>query len=81
MLTVDPLKRITIPEIRKTEWFNTNLPEHLQLLPYGNQDVNEDKSAVTFDESVITELQRVCISLLSLVDYSHSLTIEFHLNR
>ncbi|KAL5039005.1 Protein kinase [Batrachochytrium dendrobatidis] len=33
MLVVDPLKRITIPEIRRTDWFNTDLPEYLQLRP------------------------------------------------
>ncbi|ORY39397.1 5'-AMP-activated protein kinase catalytic subunit alpha-2-like protein [Rhizoclosmatium globosum] len=30
MLTVDPLKRITIAQIRKNEWFNTGLPDYLK---------------------------------------------------
>ncbi|KAH6574081.1 hypothetical protein BASA62_002630 [Batrachochytrium salamandrivorans] len=33
MLVVDPIKRITIPEIRRTEWFNTDLPKYLELRP------------------------------------------------
>ncbi|KAJ3122773.1 Protein kinase [Physocladia obscura] len=30
MLTVDPLKRITFAQIRKNDWFNTNLPDYLK---------------------------------------------------
>ena len=30
MLLVDPLKRITIPEIRKMDWFSKDLPAYLQ---------------------------------------------------
>ncbi len=29
MLIVDPLKRITIPEIRQHSWFQMNLPKYL----------------------------------------------------
>ena len=30
MLLVDPLKRITIAEIRRTDWFSKDLPFYLQ---------------------------------------------------
>lgn len=30
MLVVNPLQRISIPEIRKHEWFKKNLPEYLE---------------------------------------------------
>ncbi|KAJ3236046.1 protein kinase, AMP-activated, alpha 2 catalytic subunit [Chytriomyces hyalinus] len=30
MLTVDPLKRITIAQIRKNDWFNVGLPDYLK---------------------------------------------------
>ncbi|KAJ3009652.1 UNVERIFIED_CONTAM: Protein kinase [Siphonaria sp. JEL0065] len=30
MLTVDPLKRITIAQIRKNDWFNMGLPDYLK---------------------------------------------------
>lgn len=33
MLVVDPLKRITIPEIRKHPWFTSKLPFYLSLPP------------------------------------------------
>ncbi|KAI9031179.1 kinase-like domain-containing protein [Hyaloraphidium curvatum] len=33
MLVVDPLKRITIAEIRQLEWFNIGLPEYLLPVP------------------------------------------------
>jgi serine/threonine protein kinase len=32
MLLVDPLKRITIPEIRAHAWFATNLPRYLAVM-------------------------------------------------
>lgn len=32
MLLVDPLKRITIPEIRQHPWFNTHLPRYLAVM-------------------------------------------------
>ncbi|KAG0268135.1 Protein kinase [Actinomortierella ambigua] len=38
MLVVDPLKRITIAEIRQNPWFNVNLPEYLKPLPQGTSD-------------------------------------------
>ncbi|KAJ9101974.1 hypothetical protein QFC20_005123 [Naganishia adeliensis] len=33
MLVVDPVKRITIPQIRELPWFQENLPQYLQPLP------------------------------------------------
>ncbi|UZJ57030.1 hypothetical protein CBS101457_006350 [Exobasidium rhododendri] len=33
MLIVDPVKRITVAEIRQTAWFQKNLPAYLQPLP------------------------------------------------
>jgi 5'-AMP-activated protein kinase catalytic alpha subunit len=33
MLTVDPLERITIPQLRDHPWFTTNLPRFLQYRP------------------------------------------------
>lgn len=33
MLVVDPVKRITIPEIRQLPWFNIDLPSYLRPFP------------------------------------------------
>jgi len=33
MLIVDPVKRITIPEIRQHRWFQTHLPRYLAVSP------------------------------------------------
>jgi len=38
MLVVDPLKRITIAEIRQNAWFNVGLPEYLKPLPPGSTE-------------------------------------------
>ena len=34
MLVVDPMKRITIPEIRRHPWFTTKLPLYLSHPPF-----------------------------------------------
>ncbi|KAI8854395.1 kinase-like domain-containing protein [Chytridium lagenaria] len=57
MLTVDPLKRITIKEIRQKEWFNIGLPAYLQP-KYKVPD-----ALVHYDETVLSEISKVeCIS-------------------
>ncbi|CAG8714578.1 17074_t:CDS:10, partial [Dentiscutata erythropus] len=53
MLIVDPLKRITIQEIRQTSWFNIGLPDYLKPLP--------DSEEVFFDEiddSIVSEIHK-----------------------
>jgi carbon catabolite-derepressing protein kinase len=47
MLVVDPLKRITIPEIRKMKWFEENLPAYLHPLP------DRQGQDLLFDDPVI----------------------------
>ncbi|KAG0054130.1 Protein kinase [Gryganskiella cystojenkinii] len=54
MLVVDPLKRITIAEIRQNAWFNVGLPEYLQPLPQGSTD----DSLCNLQEDIITELMK-----------------------
>eukprot|EP00842_Homolaphlyctis_polyrhiza_P002154 jgi/Hompol1/293/HPOL_005275-RA len=53
MLIVDPLKRITIPEIRRNEWFMTDLPEYLQP----RTDIPQDSFAI-IDEELVQYLQK-----------------------
>jgi 5'-AMP-activated protein kinase catalytic alpha subunit len=35
MLLVDPLKRITIPELRQHPWFTLHLPRYLAVMQVG----------------------------------------------
>ncbi|KAF9125173.1 Protein kinase [Mortierella sp. 14UC] len=54
MLVVDPLKRITIAEIRQNAWFNVGLPEYLKPLPQGS---HED-AFCNLQDDIITELMK-----------------------
>jgi serine/threonine protein kinase len=56
MLVVDPLKRITIPEIREHAWFKSGLSPYLEKFA----SVNDAYSAAfqPTDERVLVELQR-----------------------
>ncbi|KAI9276552.1 kinase-like domain-containing protein [Sporodiniella umbellata] len=53
MLVVDPLKRITIQEIRKNEWFNKNLPDYLKPLPH-----TEESETLSIDEGLVYHLSQ-----------------------
>ena len=54
MLVVDPMKRITIQEIRQNPWFNTNLPEYLCPLPH-----TEEELCHPVDDRIVMELSQV----------------------
>ncbi|RHZ87761.1 hypothetical protein Glove_30g30 [Diversispora epigaea] len=51
MLVVDPMKRITISEIRKIPWFNVGLPDYLKPLPESDEDPFTE-----IDDKIIAEL-------------------------
>ncbi|CDH54751.1 snf1-like protein kinase ssp2 [Lichtheimia corymbifera JMRC:FSU:9682] len=53
MLVVDPMKRITIQEIRQNPWFNKNLPEYLMPLPD-----TEDELCRPVDDAIAHELSK-----------------------
>jgi len=53
MLVVDPLKRITIENIRKNKWFNTNLPDYLKPITSSPYDLTSE-----IDENIINELRK-----------------------
>ncbi|ORX51197.1 Pkinase-domain-containing protein [Hesseltinella vesiculosa] len=53
MLVVDPLKRITIPEIRQNPWFNKNLPAYLQPLPQTDEECHQP-----IDGDIVQELHK-----------------------
>ncbi|KAJ3408578.1 protein kinase, AMP-activated, alpha 2 catalytic subunit [Chytridiales sp. JEL 0842] len=52
MLVVDPLKRITIPEIRQREWFNVCLPSYLNPL----NNLNIPDPFLQLDETIVAEI-------------------------
>ncbi|KAJ3043455.1 Protein kinase [Rhizophlyctis rosea] len=53
MLVVDPLKRITLAQIRKSEWFQKNLPDYLQPLPEKIDHTLQD-----IDERIVADLSK-----------------------
>ncbi|KAI8366345.1 kinase-like domain-containing protein [Choanephora cucurbitarum] len=53
MLVVDPLKRITIQEIRQNPWFNKNLPAYLRPLPMAEQSGD-----ISMDDDIVHELSK-----------------------
>lgn len=52
MLVVDPLKRITIAEIRKHQWFAMKLPKYLAYSP----SHSDHKAILEPDDEIVTEL-------------------------
>lgn len=54
MLVVDPMKRITIPEIRQHPWFLQNLPTYLSLTPKELEDHSE-----RLDDLVVEDMLRM----------------------
>lgn len=59
MLVVDPLKRITIPEIKKHPWFIADLPSYLHDFPEDNIDPHEMFQPSNLDETILQELQHM----------------------
>jgi 5'-AMP-activated protein kinase catalytic alpha subunit len=54
MLLVDPLKRITIPEIRQHPWFTAHLPRYLAVM-----QADAANSAPRIDEDMAAEVVRL----------------------
>ena len=52
VLVVDPMKRMTLEDIRKTSWFEKDLPAYLQMSP--SQMVDQHEEAV--DDGVVTQV-------------------------
>ncbi|KAJ3296960.1 Protein kinase [Borealophlyctis nickersoniae] len=53
MLVVDPMKRITIAEIRQMDWFQKGLPDYLHPLPEILDEHLHD-----IDETIVTEIAK-----------------------
>ncbi|KAJ0254010.1 SNF1-related protein kinase catalytic subunit alpha KIN11 [Hirschfeldia incana] len=66
MLVVDPVKRITIPEIRQHRWFQTHLPRYLAVSPPDtveqakkiNEEIVQEVVKLRFDRNLVIESLR-----------------------
>lgn len=63
MLIVDPLKRITIPEIRQHPWFSTHLPRYLAVTP-----PDSHTQSVRVDSEVLNIMTRMGFDEASTLD-------------
>ncbi|CAH8630348.1 unnamed protein product [Schistosoma curassoni] len=79
MITVDPIKRATIEEIRRHPWFSVDLPSH--LFP---QERDEDASII--DKEAVYEVCQACnaterevFAALLNNDPSDQLSVAYHL--
>ena len=80
MLQVNPVKRITIPQIKDHEWFQQDLPDY--LFPQRNQDSTGD----TIDPAVVSEVsQKLGVKMSEVVaaiqsgDTHNQLNVAYHL--
>ncbi|XP_052189586.1 SNF1-related protein kinase catalytic subunit alpha KIN10-like [Diospyros lotus] len=63
MLVVDPMKRITIPEIRQHPWFQAHLPRYLAVPPPDTM-----QQAKKIDEEILQEVVKMGFDRNGLVD-------------
>ncbi|KAJ2821448.1 Protein kinase [Coemansia erecta] len=54
LLQVDPLKRMTLAQVRQHAWFTTDLPEYLKPLP----ESTDIEGLANLDETIVGELER-----------------------
>ncbi|KAG2452015.1 hypothetical protein HYH02_003056 [Chlamydomonas schloesseri] len=69
MLLVDPLKRITIPEIRQHPWFNMHLPRYLAVM-----QAEPVVGVPRIDEEILEEVVRLGFDRDGLLDALRSRT-------
>jgi len=53
MLVVDPIKRISLQDVRNHPWFTRDLPDYLESLPMQSDPIPDD-----IDESIVAELSK-----------------------
>ena len=76
MLIVDPMKRITIPEIRQHPWFQLNLPPYLQQEPEAaerqvfvvDQDIVQQVLHTNFPDGTVDTITR---AITERQEYNH----------
>lgn len=80
MLLVDPLKRITIPEIRQHPWFTVHLPRYLAVM----QADNAGGQGRRLDDEILIEVERLGFQKEFVVESLRSrqqnkATVAYHL--
>lgn len=80
MLLVDPLKRITIPEIRQHPWFTVHLPRYLAVMQAGPST----SSSSVIDSDLLREVERLGFERNFIVDslksrQQNKATVAYHL--
>jgi serine/threonine protein kinase len=62
MLVVDPMKRITMPDVRAHHWFQHKLPAYLELPP----EAIDKNAANKYDDEIINQvLGKYCVCLFA----------------
>nr|QSH71638.1 SNF1-related protein kinase [Hedychium coronarium] len=67
MLVVDPMKRITIPQIREHAWFKIRLPRYLAVPP-----PDTSQQAKKIDEDILLEVTKMGFDKNQLVESLHN---------
>ncbi|XP_074590089.1 SNF1-related protein kinase catalytic subunit alpha KIN10-like [Curcuma longa] len=67
MLVVDPMKRITIPQIREHAWFKIRLPRYLAVPPS-----DTSQQAKKIDEDILLEVTKMGFDKNQLVESLHN---------
>jgi hypothetical protein len=65
MLVVDPMKRMTIPEIRQHPWFQAHLPRYLAVPPPDTMQQAKKVCRLSLSLSLSLSLLHVLISVIT----------------
>ncbi|KAL3675480.1 hypothetical protein R1sor_025428 [Riccia sorocarpa] len=81
MLLVDPMKRVTISEIRQHSWFQAHLPQYLDVPP---PDSIQQAKWMEIDEDILEEVARMGVDRYQLCDslrnnLPNKATVAYHL--
>ncbi|KAL5996466.1 SNF1-related protein kinase catalytic subunit alpha kin10 [Asimina triloba] len=68
MLVVDPMKRMTIPEIRQHPWFQAHLPRYLAVPPPDTLQQAKKACIIDIDEEILQEVLKMGFDRNQLVE-------------
>ncbi|KAL3676705.1 hypothetical protein R1sor_026653 [Riccia sorocarpa] len=81
MLLVDPMKRVTIPEIKQHPWFQAHMPQYLAVPP---PDAIQQAKWMEIDEDILAEVAQLGFDRDELCDslrnnLQNKATVAYHL--